>query len=86
MHFNQTTKDMKQELTERDLELLNELHSRVQNGKVINLPDKQVLFKLVIESPDKKIDKEYFKNEDNYILYEDLVEFEQFRRKRYGKE
>lgn len=77
---------MKQELTERDLELLNELHSRVQNGKVINLPDKQVLFKLVIESPDKKIDKEYFKNEDNYILYEDLVEFEQFRRKRYGKE
>lgn len=77
---------MKQQLTEKEQKLLNELHSRVQNGKVINLPDKQVLYELVIESTDRKIDKEYFKNEDNYILYEELVEFEEFRKKRNEKE
>lgn len=73
-------------MTEKLKELLNEFHSKVNDGKVVHPKDKEVLYEIVLESSENKVDKDFFKNEDNYSLYEELMEFDHFKNTKNGKE
>lgn len=70
---------MKPEIKEK----LDKFHDVVHDQKVVNLEDKELLFEIVILSDGEKLDAGEFRNEENYILYEDLLEFEQYKRRKY---